>query len=67
VGIQELQERIALLNRDLVQIRANYAKVEGHLDEAHHWLHQMQKGDHCLEGEDDPKNSTHPDGEEPGV
>ncbi len=34
----ELQTRIAQINNEMIQTKANYAKLEGHLGEAQHWL-----------------------------
>lgn len=38
---QQLQERIAAITNEMVQTKANYAKLEGHLGEAQHWLNDL--------------------------
>lgn len=35
---QELQDRMVALTNEMGQVRANYAKLEGHLGETQHWL-----------------------------
>lgn len=35
---EELQTRIAQINNEMIQTKANYAKLEGHLGESQHWL-----------------------------
>jgi len=37
----ELQSRIAAINNEMIQTKANYAKLEGHLGEAQHWLTEV--------------------------
>lgn len=37
----ELQLRIAQINNEMIQTKANYAKLEGHLGEAQHWLTEL--------------------------
>ena len=34
----ELQQRIEAINMELIQTKANVTKLEGHLNEAQHWL-----------------------------
>lgn len=34
----EIQARIEAINNEMIQTKANYAKLEGHLGEAQHWL-----------------------------
>lgn len=40
---QQLTDRIAALNNDMMITRANYAKLEGHLAESTHWLSELIK------------------------
>jgi hypothetical protein len=35
---EQLQERIGKINEEMIQVKATYAKLEGHLGEAQHWL-----------------------------
>ncbi len=35
---EQLQERITVISNEMAQIKAQYAKLEGHLQEATHWL-----------------------------
>lgn len=34
----ELQQRIVAITNEMIQTKANYAKLEGHLAESQHWL-----------------------------
>ena len=38
-----LQQRIQEINNEMTQMRANYAKLEGHLGECSHWLIELCK------------------------
>lgn len=42
---EELQNRIIAINEELIQTRNNAVKLQGHLDEAHHWLATMHKAE----------------------
>lgn len=35
---EDLQNRIITINKDLLNMRANVLKLEGHLSEANYWL-----------------------------
>jgi len=38
----QLLERITFINDEINQLKTNYAKLEGHLDETKHWLSQLE-------------------------
>jgi uncharacterized protein YpuA (DUF1002 family) len=38
----EIQQRIETINNEMAQVRSSYAKLEGHLAEAQHWLSQLE-------------------------
>lgn len=38
-----VQERIAKVQAEMEQTKANFAKLEGHLSEALHWLSELTK------------------------
>lgn len=40
---EDLQNRIITINKDLINMRANVLKLEGHLSEANHWLASIFK------------------------
>lgn len=40
---EQIQDRINQINKEMIQTKANYAKLEGHLGEAQHWLIQAVK------------------------
>lgn len=40
---QEIQARIDAINNEMVQVKAHYSKLEGHLGEAQHWLLELGK------------------------
>ncbi len=40
---QEIQDRIIAINNEMTQLKANYAKLEGHLGEAQHWMSTLLK------------------------
>ena len=42
---EELQDRIIAINNELTATKANQAKLEGHLAEAHHWLATLFKNE----------------------
>lgn len=39
----ELTARAGQINTEMIQCRANYAKLEGHLAEVTHWLQDHEK------------------------
>lgn len=47
----ELLGRIQQINVELVQCRANFAKLEGHLAECTHWLQEMEKSEKEVEND----------------
>ena len=40
---EELQQRIIALSNDLAQVKANYVKLEGHLEESNYWFMEILK------------------------
>lgn len=40
---EEIEQRIATINNEMTLIKSNYAKLEGHLAEAQHWLSSLTK------------------------
>lgn len=46
---QDLENRIESITAELAQFRAHYAKLEGHLGEAQHWLSLINEGEKILE------------------
>ncbi len=38
---QVLQERIAQINAEMMQLKSTYSQLEGHLKEANHWLMEL--------------------------
>ena len=47
----QLQARIEAINAEMVQLKANYAKLEGHLGECTHWLQETLKAELKAAGE----------------
>jgi hypothetical protein len=40
---QELQDRVVMINNEMLQLKSNYNKLEGHLAETNHWLMEVIK------------------------
>lgn len=40
---QELEARIMQIDNEMTQLKANYAKAEGHLAECQHWMMELIK------------------------
>ena len=51
VNKAELQERVATINAEIFQLKSNYAKLEGHLAEAQHWLSELIKSEEEIKNE----------------
>jgi hypothetical protein len=45
---EELQQRIMQIDAEMTQLKANYAKLEGHMGEAQHWMSLLVKGEEIL-------------------
>lgn len=43
MNIEDLQNRVVAINKEMEQTKAIYAKLEGHLAETHHWISEMVK------------------------
>jgi hypothetical protein len=65
----EIQSRIEAINMEMTQTKANYAKLEGHLGEAQHWLveaikketeAQVEKDKESLNVEANPETEEQP-------
>jgi hypothetical protein len=52
----EIQARIDIINNEMIQTKANYAKLEGHLDEARHWMAQAMKKEEQAQMENDKEH-----------
>lgn len=44
---EEIQTRISAISQEMVQTKAHYVKLEGHLGECQHWLSEMIKSEGC--------------------
>lgn len=44
----ELEQRIALIIREIEQNKANLVKLEGHMAEAQHWITEIVKAEAAL-------------------
>lgn len=45
---EELQQRIMQIDAEMTQLKANYAKLEGHMSEAQHWMSLLVQGEQIL-------------------
>ncbi len=41
--IDELQQRVITISNEMTLVKAHYAKLEGHLEEAQYWLTENTK------------------------
>lgn len=49
----EIQARIEAINAEMTQMRTNYAKLEGHLSEARHWIIEIERREAEAQSEKD--------------
>jgi prefoldin subunit 5 len=42
---QDLEQRISAITNEMSLVKANYAKLEGHLNECQHWLETLNKSE----------------------
>ena len=63
---EQLHERITTISDEMAVLKANYAKLEGHLGEATHWLTELLKIGEVLTGECNGGEVDTKSGEEQG-
>jgi hypothetical protein len=64
---QQIQARIEAINMEMIQTKSNYAKLEGHLGEATHWLAELlakeEESNKQLDGQVNDEASQQPSDE----
>lgn len=60
---QQIEERISAITNEMAMLKANYAKLEGHLNEAQHWLMQLELKEKSTEetAETQESQESHPE------
>jgi hypothetical protein len=59
MNLQEIENRIHAIKNEMDATKANFAKLEGHLQEANHWREQLLQKD--LEQPEQPNEPEQPE------
>ena len=60
--IATIELRIESIKNEMLQMKSNYAKLEGHLAEAIHWLAELQKTENEIVNINDQAPIENPEG-----